>query len=202
MMYDILKANNAKNIHFHLITDGRDTKVNAAVNFVKELEEKIEETKKDKEEAVRTQKFEKAASLRDKEKELIRIDISAYSPIESDNTIQGLVEFYNGDNVKARYYRTLTDKDYTYIYFDFLNQNKYSKRNLKIKRLLINGKLYDYKDFNEEIYAGTEKIFYISIPRDEIKDVKSFNISFYMMTYDDTNHMISTYVTSEYEKAF
>lgn len=138
----------------------------------------------------------------DKEKELIRIDINAYSPIESDNTIQGLVEFYNGDKVKARYYRTLTDKDYTYIYFDFLNQNKYSKRNLKIKRLLINGKLYDYKDFNEEIYAGTEKIFYISIPRDEIKDVKSFNISFYMMTYDDTNHMISTYVTSEYEKAF
>ncbi len=37
---------------------------------LKELEEKIEETKKDKEEAVRTQKFEKAATLRDKEKEL------------------------------------------------------------------------------------------------------------------------------------
>ncbi len=37
---------------------------------LKELEEKIEETKKDKEEAVRMQKFEKAASLRDKEKEL------------------------------------------------------------------------------------------------------------------------------------
>lgn len=37
---------------------------------LKELEEQIEETQKDKEEAVRTQKFEKAASLRDKEKEL------------------------------------------------------------------------------------------------------------------------------------
>ncbi len=37
---------------------------------LKELEERIEETKKDKEEAVRTQKFEKAATLRDKEKEL------------------------------------------------------------------------------------------------------------------------------------
>ncbi len=37
---------------------------------LKELEDQIEETKKDKEEAVRTQKFEKAASLRDKEKEL------------------------------------------------------------------------------------------------------------------------------------
>lgn len=37
---------------------------------LKELEEQIEEAKKDKEEAVRTQKFEKAATLRDKEKEL------------------------------------------------------------------------------------------------------------------------------------
>lgn len=37
---------------------------------LKELEEQIEEMKKDKEEAVRTQKFEKAAALRDKEKEL------------------------------------------------------------------------------------------------------------------------------------
>ncbi len=37
---------------------------------LKELEEQIEEAKKDKEEAVRTQKFEKAAALRDKEKEL------------------------------------------------------------------------------------------------------------------------------------
>ena len=37
---------------------------------LKELEEKIEAVKKDKEEAVITQKFEKAATLRDKEKEL------------------------------------------------------------------------------------------------------------------------------------
>ena len=37
---------------------------------LKKLEEEIEETRKNKEEAVRTQKFEKAATLRDKEKEL------------------------------------------------------------------------------------------------------------------------------------
>ena len=37
---------------------------------LKELEEQMEEAKKNKEEAVRTQKFEKAAALRDKEKEL------------------------------------------------------------------------------------------------------------------------------------
>lgn len=40
-VYDILRNNNARKIHFHLITDGRDTKVNAALNYIKELEEKI-----------------------------------------------------------------------------------------------------------------------------------------------------------------
>lgn len=42
-MYDILKENNAKQIHFHLITDGRDTKINAGVNYIKELEERIKD---------------------------------------------------------------------------------------------------------------------------------------------------------------
>ena len=39
-------------------------------DFLKELHDEIENTVKDKEEAVRSQKFEKAASLRDKEREL------------------------------------------------------------------------------------------------------------------------------------
>ncbi len=42
-LYNILKENNAREIHFHLITDGRDTKVNAAVNFIKDLEEKLKD---------------------------------------------------------------------------------------------------------------------------------------------------------------
>ncbi len=42
-VYEILKENNAKKIHFHLISDGRDTKVNAGINFVQDLEEKIKD---------------------------------------------------------------------------------------------------------------------------------------------------------------
>lgn len=42
-MYEILKENKAQKIHFHLITDGRDTKVTSAINFVKDLEEKIKD---------------------------------------------------------------------------------------------------------------------------------------------------------------
>ncbi|MDE5539992.1 MAG: 2,3-bisphosphoglycerate-independent phosphoglycerate mutase, partial [Bacilli bacterium] len=40
-MYDLLKKNDAKQIHFHLITDGRDTKIDAGLNFIKDLEERI-----------------------------------------------------------------------------------------------------------------------------------------------------------------
>ena len=40
-MYEILKENNAKKIYFHLITDGRDTKTNAGLNFIKSLEEQL-----------------------------------------------------------------------------------------------------------------------------------------------------------------
>jgi len=42
-VYELLKENNAKNIHFHLITDGRDTKVNESVNYIQELEEIIKD---------------------------------------------------------------------------------------------------------------------------------------------------------------
>lgn len=44
-VYDLLKENEAKNIHFHLITDGRDTNTNSGVNFIKELEDKIKDDK-------------------------------------------------------------------------------------------------------------------------------------------------------------
>jgi len=42
-LYEVLKENDAKKINFHLITDGRDTKTNASINFINELEEKIKE---------------------------------------------------------------------------------------------------------------------------------------------------------------
>ncbi len=42
-IYELLKQNNAQKIHFHLITDGRDTKVNAGINFISELENKIKD---------------------------------------------------------------------------------------------------------------------------------------------------------------
>jgi len=44
-IYHLLKENNALNIHFHLITDGRDTDIHAAIDFINNLEEIIKNDK-------------------------------------------------------------------------------------------------------------------------------------------------------------
>lgn len=44
-LYDHLVNNEVKNIYFHLITDGRDTKITEAYTFIRVLEEKIKELK-------------------------------------------------------------------------------------------------------------------------------------------------------------
>lgn len=44
-LYEHLVEDGIKNIYFHLITDGRDTKTDESYTFIKELEEKIKELK-------------------------------------------------------------------------------------------------------------------------------------------------------------
>ncbi len=41
LFYEILYKNDIKNIHFHLITDGRDTKVDSSLSYIEKLEEKL-----------------------------------------------------------------------------------------------------------------------------------------------------------------
>lgn len=42
-MFELLHNNGLKNVYFHLITDGRDTKVDAAYSFINQIESKIKE---------------------------------------------------------------------------------------------------------------------------------------------------------------
>ena len=44
-MYEFLIKNGFKNIYFHLITDGRDTEINSAYNYIKIIEDNIKKTK-------------------------------------------------------------------------------------------------------------------------------------------------------------
>lgn len=132
---------------------------------------------------------------------LNRADVNAFSGMDFNNITKGLIEMSTGNNISVRYYRTLTDKDYTYIYFDFLSQERIKSKTIKIKKLLINDELYEYKDLNESIYASAEKIFYIAIPRKDIKDVKKFTISFFILEQDGDS-INAAYITPDYTKEF
>lgn len=136
---------------------------------------------------------------------LNRIDVPVFSGVDFNNSIEGLVQMFDNGDTLARYYRTLTDKDYTYIYFDFLNNNRNISKKIKIKKLLINGELYDCK-LDELVFAGAEKIFYLPISRKEIKDIESFTVSFFiidsnMENYND-NSVTTVYTTPEYTRTF
>jgi len=138
-------------------------------------------------------------------KSLIRLDIEVFSNIDYDNSIKGLIEMFSGGETLARYYQTLTDNDNTYIYFDFLNENRDEIKNIKVKKLLINDELYDYSELNEVLYAGAEKIFYIVIPKNKVKEVKSFNISFFIINNakeQDDKVFPAIYSTLEYSLEF
>ena len=43
--YELLVKNDFKKIHFHLITDGRDTKINSAYGYIKQIENEIKKSK-------------------------------------------------------------------------------------------------------------------------------------------------------------
>jgi len=88
---------------------------------------------------------------------------------------------------------------------DFLNENRDEIKNIKVKKLLINDELYDYSELNEVLYAGAEKIFYIVIPKNKVKEVKSFNISFFIINNakeQDDKVFPAIYSTLEYSLEF
>ena len=69
-LLELAKQQGLDKVYVHAFLDGRDVAPDSGVDFVKELQEKIEKMKNEKEDAVINQKFEKAAELRDKEKSL------------------------------------------------------------------------------------------------------------------------------------
>lgn len=135
----------------------------------------------------------------EEKKDINRLELTLYSKIKYDNKIKGLIELYHNNGVLANYYQTLTDKDYTYIYFDFKNENHLQKKTIKIKKLVINDTIYEYKNFNTEIYNEAEKVFYLAIPKDKVKEVKNFTVSFFILDTEEKGFS-SVYITPEYKK--
>lgn len=126
--------------------------------------------------------------------------VSTVKTFNNINELKGLSEIDDKNQTKIRYYRTIEDKDNTYIYFDFKNYSVARNQLVSIKKLLINGKLYEYSDFNEEIYHGAEKVVYLTIPKSEVKKVDNFTISFTMLN-EVEGKKTAAYITNEYSKA-
>ena len=130
---------------------------------------------------------------------VIKKSVTVNSIVMSDNVIKGLVEIDNSNQTTVSYYTTVDDKDNYYIYFDFKNISLNKKQQVSIKKLLINGKIYDYKDFKTEIYQGAEKVVYLIIPKSEVKTIENFTVSFTMLCEVD-GKITAVYITNEYSK--
>lgn len=114
-----------------------------------------------------------------------------------DNSIKGLITISDIAKVKISFFKQIDDIEYTYLYFDAKNLSGENKPTIRVKKLLINGKVYDYNDTNEEIYYLTEKLFYIRIPKKKQAKVENFTVSFFIVfNEDEDNEQI--YITKEY----
>lgn len=108
--------------------------------------------------------------------------------IDTKNTADGTISIY--------YWKKLTDDSNTYLYF--YAENKGGSKDITIKKLLINDKLYDYSDLNEEIYTNSSLGFALTIPKKDVKNIKKIDISFFVKTKPKDNYGEGIYIMNEY----
>lgn len=134
------------------------------------------------------------------ESTLERREFSLTNNIDFKTELEGLINIYKKDKeFTLNYYETITDQDNTYIYFDIKNDTYNSNKQVRIKKLIINGELYDYQDLDFKLYRGAENIFSIVIPKSKIKKVESFTVSFFITAYLD-DEVLGIYMTNDYTK--
>ncbi len=131
--------------------------------------------------------------------EVKRYPVSSTGINYPNNDRIGLIEIDNKNQTKLSYYKTEEDKDNTYIYFDFNNYGNVRTQIVSVKKLMINGNIYDYNDLKEEVYHGAEKIISLTIPKSEIKKVENFSVSFTMLN-EENGKKTAVYITNEYSK--
>ena len=134
------------------------------------------------------------------ESTLERREFTLTNNIDFKTELEGLINIYKKDKeFTLNYYETITDQDNTYIYFDIKNDTYNSNKQVRIKKLIINGELYDYQDLDFKLYRGAENIFSIVIPKSKIKEVESFTVSFFITSYLD-DEVLGIYMTNDYTK--
>lgn len=142
-------------------------------------------------------------TLEEKDKgTLMNSSFTFYNKIPVDNTKKGLLNVDTKGTVTIKYYKIVKSADYTYIYFDVKNSNSKSTQTIMIKKLLINGDIYEMTEFEEKIYNGAEQLVYIKIPTQKVKEVKNITVSFFILEKDKNNENTKIYITNEFNKKF
>lgn len=127
--------------------------------------------------------------------------LSLENYVETSDGLQGLSDVGDNERVYIKYYKTEKYSDETYIYFFVDNKNTKFDTELKIKKLMINDRLYDMPEFTETLYRGSGSIFSIKIPEKKINKVENFTVSFYILEYNTTGSSYnSIYITNDYTK--
>ncbi len=109
------------------------------------------------------------------------------------------------NNTTLKYYKTTTDATNTYLYFIFHNQSGSYTADIKVKKLLINDKIYDVKDFDEKLSPDSRRIVYIAVPKKIFSKVKKFTISFINISTNNRpdakeDFKTSFYISNEYSR--
>lgn len=137
-----------------------------------------------------------------KESKPVYLKLIAFNNIKIDNTIKGLVKIDEKNSTIISYYQKIEDKDYTYLYFDIKNQDEKASEQISVKKLIINNKLYTYKDLKDTIYKKAEKVIYIKIPKKEVKKVNKFTVSFFLIEENEKKENRNVYISNEYTKEY
>lgn len=118
------------------------------------------------------------------------------------NGNKGLIKIDEKGSLLIEYSKIVKADNATYIYFEAQNNDLTSNREILIKKLMINNRIYEMPEFTEAIYRGSRKSFYIKIPTSKIKDVDEFLVSFYIISRDSDGNNKGIYITNEYSKEF
>jgi len=137
--------------------------------------------------------------LKPNEEAKYSLDLVTVNSIKTfEDNLAGLT-FDTIGKTKFDYYKTITDKDSTYIYFIINNIEGIRDVTIKVKKLLINGKNYNVPKVECEVLHNLRNIFYIEIPKSEFKKVNSFNVSFFMIEQVGEK-TYNYYLSNEYSK--
>ncbi len=148
-VYELLKNNSAKKIHLHLITDGRDTKVNAGINFISELEEKI---KDDPNTDITSLCGRYYAMDRDTNFDRTKIYYDLVTKgigLKAPSATEGLLKQYKKDQTDEFLYPIIIDPEYTIKDNDIILWMNYrSDRSKQILKAFINPNFEEFKTYN------------------------------------------------------